>query len=124
MSVLVERDGRRLLISKGAPEDIIRIASRYEEPAEPGPLPLDAAARARAAKIFEALGDDGFRALGVAWREFEPDRSAVTVADERELVLACFVVFFDPPKESAGIAINATRQAASGSRFSAATTNG
>jgi Mg2+-importing ATPase len=76
VSVLVERDGRRLLISKGAPEDIIRIASRYEEPAEPGPLPLDAAARARAAKIFEALGDDGFRALGVAWREFEPDRSA------------------------------------------------
>jgi len=107
VSVLVERDGRRLLISKGAPEDIIRIARRYEEPAEPEPLPLDAAARARAAKIFEALGDDGFRALGVAWREFEADRSAVTVADERELVLAGFVVFFDPPKESAGIAINA-----------------
>jgi P-type Mg2+ transporter len=107
VSVLVEHNGRRLLISKGAPEDIIRIASRYEEPAEPEPLPLDVAARARAAKIFEALGDDGYRALGVAWREFEPDRSAVTVADEHELVLAGFVVFFDPPKESAGIAITA-----------------
>src|SRR6516165_2629703 len=107
VSVLVERDGRRLLVTKGAPEDIIRIASHYEEPAKPGPLPLDAVARAQAAKVFEALGDDGFRALGVAWREFEPDRSAVTVADERELVLAGFVVFFDPPKESAGIAINA-----------------
>jgi Mg2+-importing ATPase len=107
VSVLVERDGRRLLITKGAPEDIIRIASHYEEPAEPHPLPLDAAARARAAKAFEALGDDGFRALGVAWREFQPDRSGATVADEHDLVFAGFVVFFDPPKESAGIAITA-----------------
>ena len=105
VSVLIERDGRRLLITKGAPEDIIRIANRYEEPAKPRPLPLDAAARARAAEVFEALGDDGFRALGVAWREFEPDRAAATAADERDLVFAGFVVFFDPPKESAGVAI-------------------
>src|SRR6516164_188730 len=107
VSVLVERHGRRLLITKGALEDIIRIASRYEEPGEPGPLPLDAAARARASKAFEALSDDGFRALGVAWREFEPDRSGATMADEYNLVFAGFVVFFDPPKESAGIAITA-----------------
>jgi len=107
VSVLVERHGRRLLITKGALEDIIRIASRYEEPGEPGPLPLDAAARARAAEVFEALSDDGFRALGVAWREFEPGRSGATVADEHDLVFAGFVVFFDPPKESAGIAIRA-----------------
>jgi len=105
VSVLIERDGRRLLITKGAPEDIIRIANRYEEPAKPRPLRLDAAARARAAEVFEALGDDGFRALGVAWREFEPDRAAATAADERDLVFAGFVVFFDPPKESAGVAI-------------------
>jgi len=105
VSVPVDRYGRRLLITKGAPEDIVRIASRYEEPGKPGPLPLDAAARARAAEVFEALGHDGFRALAVAWREFEPDRSEVTVADERDLVLAGFVVFFDPPKESAAIAI-------------------
>jgi Mg2+-importing ATPase len=107
VSVLVERDGRRLLITKGAPEDIIAIAGRYEEPGRPGPLPLDLAARERAAEVFAALGDDGFRALGVAWREFEPDRPAATVADERDLVFAGFVVFFDPPKESAGSAITA-----------------
>jgi Mg2+-importing ATPase len=105
VSVLVERDGRRLLVTKGAPEDIIRIASRYEEPEKLEPLPLDVAARARAAEVFEALGDDGLRALGVAWREFEPDRAAATVADERDLVFAGFVVFYDPPKESASVAI-------------------
>jgi Mg2+-importing ATPase len=105
VSVLVERDACRLLITKGAPEDIIRIASRYEEPEQAGPLPLDVAARARAAEVFEALGDDGLRALGVAWREFEPDRAAATVADECDLVFAGFVVFYDPPKESASAAI-------------------
>ena len=107
VSVLLERAGRRLLITKGAPEDIIRIADRYENPDDSVPLPLDSAARGRAAQVFEALSDDGFRALGVAWRDVEPDRAAATAADERDLVFAGFVVFFDPPKESAGTAIAA-----------------
>ena len=75
VSVLVEHEGRRLLITKGAPEDVLKLATRYEEPGKPEPLPLDDAARARAAKVFEELGAEGFRALGVAWRELEPDRS-------------------------------------------------
>src|ERR1700731_3013749 len=107
VSVLVEHEGRRLLVTKGAPEDVIKLASRYEEPGKPGLLPLDDAARTRAAKVFEGHSADGFRALGVAWREFEPDRTGATVADERDLVFAGFVVFFDPPKASAGAAIAA-----------------
>src|SRR3984893_7056085 len=107
VSVLVEHEGRRLLITKGAPEDVIKLASQYEEPGKPELLPLDDAARTRAAKVFEGLSADGFRALGVAWRELEPDRTAATVADERDLVFAGFVVFFDPPKASAGAAIAA-----------------
>src|SRR3984893_1295415 len=107
VSVLVEHEGRRLLVTKGAPEDVIKLASRYEEPGKPELLPLDEAARTRAAKAFEGLSADGFRALGVAWREFEPDRTGATVADERDLVFTGFVVFFDPPKASAGAAIAA-----------------
>src|ERR1700693_344368 len=41
VSVLVEREGQRLLITKGAPEDIIKLATRYEEPGKPDLLPLD-----------------------------------------------------------------------------------
>ncbi|MBO0739634.1 MAG: HAD-IC family P-type ATPase, partial [Alphaproteobacteria bacterium] len=102
VSVLVERAGSRLLITKGAPEDILRVADLYELPGEPEPRPLDQAARARAAALFETLGNDGFRALGVAWRAFDPDRDAAKVADECDLVLAGFVAFVDPPKEGAG----------------------
>ena len=35
VSVLVEHEGRRLLITKGAPEDVIKLATRYEEPGKP-----------------------------------------------------------------------------------------
>jgi Mg2+-importing ATPase len=107
VSVLAENAGRRLLITKGAPEDVIRLATRYEEPGKPEPLPLDDAARARATKVFDQLSADGFRALGVGWRELEPDRKGAAVADEQELVFAGFVVFSDPPKASAGAAIAA-----------------
>lgn len=108
-SVLVEREGHRLLITKGAPEDVIRLASRYEEAGKPNLLPLDDAARTRAAKVFDGLSAEGFRALGVAWRELEPDRMRIAVSDEQELVFAGFAVFFDPPKASAGAAIAGLR---------------
>jgi Mg2+-importing ATPase len=107
VSVLLEREGRRLLVTKGAPEDVLKASSCYDEPGEPTSRPLDDAARARAGQVFEQLSTEGFRALGVAWRELEPDRAQVTVADEQELVFAGFAVFYDPPKESAGTAIAA-----------------
>ena len=107
VSVLVEHEGRRLLVTKGAPEDVIKLATRYEEPGKPELLSLDEAARTRAAKVFEGLSAAGFRALGVAWRELEPDRAQAAVADEQQLVFAGFVVFSDPPKASAGAAIAA-----------------
>jgi Mg2+-importing ATPase len=107
VSVLVEHEGRRLLVTKGAPEDVLKLATRYEEPGKPELLSLDKAARVRAAKVFEGLSAEGFRALGVAWRELGPDRARAAVADEQELVFAGFVVFSDPPKASAGAAIAA-----------------
>ncbi len=58
-------------------------------------------------KVLEGLSAEGFRALGVAWRELEPDRKGAAVADEQQLVFAGFVVFSDPPKASAGAAIAA-----------------
>ena len=107
VSVLLEHAGRRLLITKGAPEDVLAAAGWYEEPGAAAPLPLDQAARARADSLFEQMSSQGFRALGVAWRELEPGRAKVAVADERQLVFAGFAVFSDPPKQSAGTAIAA-----------------
>ena len=100
VSVLVEHEGRRLLVVKGAPEDVLRLADRHET-AEGATLALDEAARERAKATFDALGRDGFRVLAVAWREVEPDREHAHVGDETSLAFAGFLAFLDPPKQGA-----------------------
>ena len=106
VSILVEGGGRRLLIVKGAPEDILGHAARYEQQGSP-PRPLDAAARKTAEATFNGLGAEGYRVLGVAWREVEADREHANVADETDLTFAGFLAFLDPPKAGAREALTA-----------------
>ncbi|MGO9769291.1 MAG: magnesium-translocating P-type ATPase [Roseiarcus sp.] len=106
VSVLVEGAGRRLLIVKGAPEDILGHAASYEQKDAP-PRPFDAEARKTAQATFAALGADGYRVLGVAWREVEADREKANIADETGLTFAGFLAFLDPPKAGAREALNA-----------------
>ncbi len=100
VSVLIEGEGRRLLVVKGAPEDVLGLAAQYEPRGSPA-CPLDPAARAAADATFNALGVEGYRVLGVAWREVEPDRGHADVADETGLTFAGFLAFQDPPKAGA-----------------------
>ncbi|WP_131110980.1 magnesium-translocating P-type ATPase [Sulfuricystis thermophila] len=104
VSVLAEKDGGRILVVKGAPEDILALSTAYETAAG-AILPLDDAARERIVAVFAGLGDEGFRALGIAWRAVAPDHPHAVVSDETELVFAGFAAFLDPPKESAAIAV-------------------
>lgn len=104
VSVLLQRDGRRVLITKGAPENVLKVSSYYEA-AGGEPLPLDPQKLALANRRFEQFSTDGLRVLGVAWRELSPGASKVKKEDERELVFAGFAAFIDPPKASAATAI-------------------
>ena len=104
VSVLVERDGKRRLIVKGAPEDLLRLSSRYE--AEKGQeAPLDPETRRAFEATLDGLGAQGFRALGVASHAVDASAPAIAKADESNLVFAGFAVFLDPPKASAGATI-------------------
>src|SRR5450759_2738238 len=51
-----------------------------------------------AAATFQKLSADGFRVLGVAIRKVE-QQAAYALADEKEMTLAGFAAFLDPPKE-------------------------
>jgi Mg2+-importing ATPase len=85
VSVLVDRNGERLLVTKGAPEAVLdRCVDVPDE------------ARRTLADEFAA----GNRVVAVATR-IAPDVSALTVHDEHDLVLAGFLVFLDHPKPSA-----------------------
>lgn len=105
VSVLLEKDKSRLLVVKGAPEDILRLSISFEVDGEAAPHVLDKTTLANISKQFEALSSEGFRVLGIASRQVGMDHPHAVVSDEAELVFAGFAAFLDPPKESAKAAL-------------------
>jgi len=118
VSVLIDDGTRRWLVVKGAPDEIVGLCAHYEareagaeEKADAAsPRPLDDAARVAIHAQYAGLESEGFRALGIAWREVPRDHPHAVVDDESELVLAGFAAFLDPPKASAGAALEGLRQ--------------
>ncbi|MBI1323541.1 magnesium-translocating P-type ATPase [bacterium] len=105
ISVLVASPTRRLLIVKGAPEDILNCSTHYGT--SEVSHSLDADRRAEVIEKFEALGEEGFRVLGIAFRDASPDRSDARVSDETELTFTGFAVFLDPPRADAAQTLKA-----------------
>ncbi len=89
VSVLVDRAGERLLITKGAPEAVMDRC-------------IDVPDAAR--RVLEDRFGAGNRVVAVATR-VAPELDVLTVADERDLTLAGFLVFLDQPKPSAATSI-------------------
>lgn len=106
VSVLVERANARRLVVKGAPEDVMRLCTHYQS-GDGDTVPLDNEAKLRIEQLFDQLGQEGFRVLGIAWRDVPIEHPHAVVSDESELVFAGFAAFLDPPKASAGHALQA-----------------
>ena len=108
MSVLVEKpDKDHQLLTKGAPEAVFPCCKFYELDGEV--FPLEPTRAAELIKHYEELNADGFRVLAVAHKHLET-RSLISKADECDLILKGYIAFLDPPKDSAGKAINALQQ--------------
>lgn len=110
VSVLVERDGQRVLIAKGAPEDILRLSTSVERP-DGTVEPLTPVTRGDLTARFQQLGAEGFRALAIATRQVAPDCTTAVLTDEADLAFAGFTVFLDPPKPSAATALRSLTDA-------------
>ncbi|CAG2160027.1 magnesium-translocating P-type ATPase [Cupriavidus numazuensis] len=114
MSVVVESsqpgDERRLLICKGAVEEVFdasataRIGDTVVE--------LDAVHRADLMRQSERLNEDGFRVIAIASKRVPAagPSHAYGVADEAGMELVGYIAFIDPPKESAAAALAALRK--------------
>jgi len=108
MSIVVdEPDGRRRLLAKGAPEEILRRCATFEAEGERFPAPLGFREDLR--EQCDALSAEGFRVLAVAYADVPP-KPAYGKEDECDLVLIGYVAFLDPPKETAAAAIGALRE--------------
>jgi P-type Mg2+ transporter len=103
MSVVVDYEGDHVLICKGAVEEIYACCAHYQIDEEVYPL-IDMI-RGDLFEEVERLNRDGFRVLGIAYREFPQTKTVFTVDDEKELILLGYIAFFDPPKVSATEAI-------------------
>lgn len=104
LSVVVDRDdGQRLLICKGAVEEIFAVSTRFETVEACGELDPSHIEAAR--RQTDDLNAEGFRVIAVAYKNAPPGQSVFSPADETGLTLLGYIAFLDPPKESAAQAI-------------------
>jgi len=125
MSVIVRHEvERNLLVCKGAVEEVLALCSEaddfahLEEPMlkpendkrkNPRPLcmKLDAEKRKKIRSIASELNEEGLRVLAVAYKWVAGEERTYNVEDESDMILAGYIAFLDPPKETARTAIAA-----------------
>ena len=107
VSVLVEFDGRRLLITKGAPEHVLARATTVQIDGAAEPV---AAWSAKFDALLADYGKQGFRLLAVATKEMPQSAGSATVDDEAGLTIDGLCVFSDPPKTDAAHAVAGLRE--------------
>ncbi len=88
MSVVVDTSEGRFLVSKGAPEEIVKGNKKY----------LD---------IYERLSRDGYRVLAIAVKKIPKNKNSYSKSDEVGLTPMGFVAFLDPPRPGVKEAIDA-----------------
>ncbi len=96
LSVLVERDGACLMVTKGAFANILAVCATAETPTGAVTPLADCAGAIQ--KQFESFSGQGFRAVGVAYRDLET-QTGITKEDEKGMTFLGFLLFYDPVKE-------------------------
>jgi Mg2+-importing ATPase len=99
ISVVVEYEGQRLLISKGAPEEILKVCTYCET--DENSTDLTNVGQGKFEQKYNALSAQGYRVLAVAYKKVKDDRTHYSISDETDMVFLGFLSFLDPPKESA-----------------------
>jgi Mg2+-importing ATPase len=107
MSVVLQRpDGARILICKGAVEEVMSVCTSAEREGER--IAFGSAHAGTLGAVVQRLNSDGLRVIALAYRLLAPGERALTdPALERGLTLVGYIAFFDPPKDSAPAAIAA-----------------
>jgi P-type Mg2+ transporter len=109
MSVLLASEGSsHLLVCKGAVEEILAVCSGVEERGRI--VPITPGHREELLPVIRGLNEQGFRVMAVAYKKIPASQTVCSGADESGLVLAGYIAFLDPPKESAGAAVRALQR--------------
>lgn len=102
-SVVTWKGKQKLLITKGAPEEVLKVCGSYD--LEGRVSKMDERTRAAIERRYSKLSTEGFRVLGICYRPVKDGRR-FEPADEAGMVFLGFTAFLDPPKESAREAVD------------------
>ncbi|MGV8924191.1 MAG: magnesium-translocating P-type ATPase [Ewingella sp.] len=108
MSVVVsENADNHRLICKGALEEMLSISTLVQINGEI--VPLTDLLLARIRRITDDLNQQGLRVVAVAHKVMPSRTQGYGVNDESSLILAGYIAFLDPPKESTAPALKALK---------------
>ena len=93
LSILFKKESTSLIVTKGALKNVLDVCSTVET--TEGTIDITDQ-RQKLHQQAEDLGSKGFRALGVAYRDF--DRASFSKADETNMIFLGYLALFDPPK--------------------------
>ena len=103
LSVVVENESDRYLITKGAVEEILNICTTIDYEHEIKPITREIKENIK--KIAGQLNEEGLRVVAVCQKKVLEEDKEFSVQDETQMSLVGFVGFLDPPKESAKLAV-------------------
>ena len=99
LSVIVSNGEEKLMITKGAVEEIISKCTSMEYMGKVSPLKTDD--KKRLEEMAKNLNQEGLRIIAICKKEIIEELKDYTVKDETKMTLIGFVGFLDPPKASA-----------------------
>ena len=116
--ILKQKNGKHLLICKGAVEEMLDLCTHAFDPGEDKELhiendkviPIDEAVRENVLSTSKRLNKEGLRVLLVAIKEFDERALTYSVEDEKNMTLTGFIGFLDPAKPSAKDSIEALQK--------------
>jgi len=108
MSIVVEKNKNHFLITKGAPEEILRSCHHYELKDKSNKITPKI--RSKIIDLFNDLSKQGYRVLAVSVKEIKRKKRSYNKTDESEMKFLGFAVFLDPPKSDVKEIIKETHE--------------
>jgi len=99
LSIVVEYQNQRFMITKGAPEEIAKVCSYYE--VDEVIADITEEVRRKIEQKYIELSTEGLRVLGIAYKRLREEKAVYSANDENDMVFLGFIAFLDPPKETA-----------------------
>ena len=99
LSVVVDDGKEKLIITKGAVEEILNISTTIDYKGEISNITREI--KENILKISKNMNKDGLRVIAVAQKISKEDKIDFGIEDEKNMTLIGFIGFLDPAKESA-----------------------